>query len=186
MGYNFVNFASVGCAREGRQHMSMSREERLEQIERYAQGAARLRDAVAQAPQDALRFKPSEKAWSIHEIAVHCADAELTAAARIRYVVAEKDPLIVGYDQDEWARVCDYVNHPLDIALATVDAVRAHTAVMLRGLPQDAWLKVGRHSERGAYSAEDWLKIYVAHLEKHVQQIARNVSAWRAKTDRKD
>ena len=51
---------------------------------------------------------PGAGKWSVHEVVVHCADSETNAALRIRYLIAEKEPLIVGYDQDAWARVFDY------------------------------------------------------------------------------
>jgi hypothetical protein len=166
--------------------MPKTPDERKELIEQYARSAARFRSAVMVAPKEALRFKPSETAWSIHEIVCHCADAEMIAASRIRFVVAEDNPLIVGYNQEQWARALDYDRHPLDIALAVVEAVRANTAALLRRLPDDAWRKTARHTESGAYSAEGWLDIYVAHLKKHTQQIQRNVAAWQTQTGRKD
>ena len=42
------------------------------------------------------------------------------------------------------------------------------------------WAKEGRHTESGRYTAEDWLRIYAAHLEGHAQQIERNLEAWTA------
>jgi hypothetical protein len=113
---------------------------------------------------------------------VHCADAETNGAARIRYLLAEKDPVVVGYDQDVWARALGYHDHPLDVALDTVRAVRANTAVLLRRLPEDAWRRAGRHTESGHYTAEDWLRIYAEHLEVHARQIAANVTAWRGRS----
>ena len=104
----------------------------------------------------------------------------MNGAARIRYLVAEKDPVIVGYDQDEWARLFDYHQLPLDTALQMVEAVRANTVVLLRRLPADAWARVGRHTESGRYAAEDWLETYALHLEKHSGQIERNLEAWKA------
>jgi hypothetical protein len=98
--------------------------------------------------------------------------------------VSEKDPVIQGYDEAQWARDFDYHAHPIDIALATVDAVRANTAALLRRLPEAAWSKVGRHTESGRYTAEDWLKIYADHLENHARQIEANVAAWHAATTR--
>jgi hypothetical protein len=47
-------------------------------------------------------------------------------------------------------------------------------------MPEDAWQRVGRHSESGRYGAEDWLTIYAEHLEVHAAQIEANVAAWRA------
>jgi hypothetical protein len=39
---------------------------------------------------------------------------------------------------------------------------------------------VGRHTASGPYAAEDWLRIYAAHLEDHAAQIDANVAAWKA------
>jgi hypothetical protein len=159
--------------------MAQPASEREELIDRYAKGPRRLRDALATVPTAALKWRPAPGEWSVHEVICHCADAEVNAAARIRYLLAEKEPLVVGYDQDAWARVLDYDGHPLDVALATVDAVRAHTAALLRRLPLDAWSKSGRHTESGPYSADAWLRIYAEHLEIHARQIHGNVEAWR-------
>jgi hypothetical protein len=56
--------------------------------------------------------------------------------------------------------------------------VRASTTPLLRALPEAAWGKEGRHSDSGRYSAQDWLRIYSDHLEKHARQIERNLAAW--------
>src|SRR3989304_2383335 len=56
----------------------------------------------------------------------------------------------------------DYQNPPLETALATVEAVRANTAAVIRRLPEEAWTREGRHTESGPHTAEDWLKIYAA------------------------
>ena len=60
-----------------------------------------------------------------------------------------------------------------------VEAVRANTVALLRRLPEDAWQRVGRHTESGTYSADDWLRIYAEHLDIHARQIEDNVAAWR-------
>ena len=81
--------------------------------------------------------------------------AEMNAAARIRYVTAERDPLVVGYDEAEWARRFDYHRHPLEHALATVEAVRANTVALLRRLPEEEPRRrlhepeLGAHDRRG-------------------------------------
>ena len=149
-------------------------------VEKYAAGPARLRAAWAGVPEEARQWRPGPGRWSAHEVVVHCADSETNAAQRIRYLLAEKETTILGYDQEAWAREFDYHAHPVDLALATVDAVRAHTAALLTRLPPEAWSRSGRHTERGPYSAEDWLAIYADHVHNHAGQIERNVAAWRA------
>jgi hypothetical protein len=161
--------------------MAMSRAEREQLIEQYARGPSRVKEALAKVPKDALKWRPSEGKWSAHEVVVHCADSETNAALRIRYLLAEKEPLIVGYDQDAWARLFDYHAQPIDDALAATDAARGRTLPVLRGMSEADWTKAGRHTESGPYTAEDWLRTYAKHLEGHASQIERNVAAWTAR-----
>ncbi len=149
-------------------------------IGRYEKGTAKLVEALAKVPPEALRWRPAEGRWSAHEVVVHCADSETNAAARIRFLAAEANPQIQGYDQAHWARALEYDTAPLEPALATVHAVRANTAALLRRLPESAWSAVGTHTESGRYTADDWLDVYAEHLEKHSRQIDRNVEAWNA------
>jgi len=114
-------------------------------------------------------------------VVCHCGDAETNAAMRIRYLVAEPEPVIHGYDGDTWSRVLDYASHPPEAALATVDAVRANTAALLDRLPAEAWKRSGTHTESGPYGAEDWLRIYSKHLEEHATQIDDVLAAWQAR-----
>ncbi len=156
----------------------MDATERQRLIEQYAAGPARLRAALALVPEAAMKWRPAPGEWSAHEVVCHCADSESNASLRIRYLVAEREPVIVGYDQETWATALDYHAHPLAAALATVDATRAHTAALIRRLPEAAWSRKGRHTESGPYSGADWLRIYADHLEGHARQIEGNVAAW--------
>ena len=158
--------------------MAFTPAERERLIEQYASGAARLRIALGRAPVDARQWHPTPGEWSVHEVVCHCADAETTAASRIRVLLVEHEPFVVGYDQDAWATRLDYQAQPLQEALAVVEAVRAHTATLLRRLPPEAWSRVGRHSESGRYTAEDWLRTSAQHLEGHARQIEANGAAW--------
>jgi hypothetical protein len=160
--------------------MPLTKDEREDRIRRYEQGPARLRAALAKVPAEAMKWRPGKGKWSVHEVVCHCGDSEANGALRIRYLLAEKDPLIVGYDQARWAEVFDYHDAPIEPALATVEAVRANTGALLKRLPEKAWSASGRHTESGSYTAEDWLGIYSEHLEKHSGQIERNLAAWQA------
>ena len=148
-------------------------------IERYAAGPALLEATYAMVPAEARQWRPGPGKWSAHEVIVHCADSEANAHMRIRYVVAEREPLIVGYDQDAWARDFDYHGHPVELAFATIRAVRANTVPLLRRLTDADWAKAGRHTEHSKpYSGETWLVTYGEHLEVHSRQLERNIAGW--------
>jgi hypothetical protein len=158
--------------------MAPSPEEREALIEQYAKGPDELREALARVPKEALQWRPGPGRWSAHEVIVHCADSETNAALRLRYLLAEKDPLIVGYDQDAWARLFDYHAQPLEESLTVASAARHRTVPLLRRMTDADWAKEGRHTESGRYTAEDWLRIYAVHLAGHARQIGRNVEEW--------
>ncbi len=145
--------------------MTLDHAKRDTLIQQYADGPARLRAALAKVPAPALTWRPAPKEWSAHEIVCHCADSETNAYARIRFVVAEKTPTLQGYDQDNWAAVFGYHQLPLEPALAVVEAVRASTAALIRGLA----------CSRSA--ARD-------HLEGHARQIENNVAQWKSTQSR--
>jgi hypothetical protein len=159
----------------------MTPERRATLIDTYAHGPARLRGALGRVPAEALKWRPADGRWSVHEIVCHCADSEANAHMRIRYLVGESSPIISGYDQDRWAVTFAYHDHQLEPALAVIDAVRANTVALLRRLAPEAWSAAGRHTEiDGPYTAQMWLEIYAEHLEIHARQIERNIAAWEA------
>ena len=160
--------------------MPLTRAERDTLIAQYTDGPARIRAALATVPAEAMKWRPAVGEWSAHEIVCHCADSETNSYARIRFLLSEQDPVIQGYDQEQWARTFDYHSHPLEPALATVEAVRANTAALILRLPDAAWTREGRHTESGRYTADDWLTIYADHLEGHARQIEKNVAQWKA------
>ena len=71
------------------------------------------------------------------------ADSEMTSAIRLRRLIAEDEPLIVGYGGDEFARRLHYADRPIAPALAAVEAARATTAQILHGLTDDEWARTG-------------------------------------------
>ena len=153
-------------------------------IAEYERGPSLLSAAWESAPEAAAKWRPAPEKWSAHEIVVHCADSETHAASRIRLLAAEKEPLILGYDQDAWATVFDYHSQSTDRALRSVEAVRAGTVPILRHLSEASWAKIGRHTESGPYGALDWLRTYAVHLTNHARQIERNLEAFRSRADR--
>jgi hypothetical protein len=159
--------------------MPLSDADRRRMIDRYAEGPARLGEAIEAVPEEARKWRPGEDRWSAHEVVCHCADAEVTAAVRLRFLLCEVDPVVQGYDEAKWARELRYHDFPLEPSLEAVRAVRAHTAALLRTLRPDDWPRKGRHSVSGEWDVDRWLSIYSEHVHKHAGQIERNLAAWR-------
>jgi hypothetical protein len=150
----------------------MDRQQRAAEIARYEQGYAVVMDAldgITGAEWDA-REAPGE--WSPREVVHHLADSEMASALRIRMLLAQDRPDIVGYDQAEYARVLFY-DRPVDASLAAFKATRDSTAEILHRMTDAQWQRTGTHTEAGPYSAEIWLAIYAEHAYEHAEQIRR-------------
>ena len=139
-------------------------------IEKYKQGYAVVARAVDGASDEQLDRRPAPGKWSGREIVHHLADSEMTAAIRVRRLIAEDRPVIVGYDQDEFARRLHYAR-PIATSLAAFKAARESTADLLESLSPDEWQREGKHSEVGRYSVDHWLEIYAEHAHEHARQI---------------
>ena len=155
------------------------RSERETLFRQYAEGVAVLKAAIAAVPAAALTWRPSRGEWSVHEIIMHCADFEINATARLGHLVAEDGVTLQGNNPDLWATALDYHSRPLDLAVATVEAVRMNTEALIRLLPDSAWKREAPHATQGRYSTRDWLRIYSTHLHEHAVQIDNAVSALR-------
>jgi hypothetical protein len=96
----------------------------------------------------------------------------MTSAIRLRRLIAEEDPLIQGYDQDEFARRLFY-DRPIASSLEAFRFARESSADILERLSDAQWQRRGTHSESGPYSVEMWLEIYAQHAHDHADQIRR-------------
>jgi hypothetical protein len=148
----------------------MDQEERETLIAQYRDGYAAIAEALLKITPEELDARTGPGRWSAREIVHHLADSEMTAAIRLRRLLAEDRPNIQGYDQDEFARKLHY-DRPHESSLELFKYVRLATAELLECLQPSDWLRAGTHSEIGPYSVDTWLKIYAEHAHRHARQI---------------
>lgn len=148
----------------------MLAEERKKLIELYRNGYAVVSDALLKVTPEEVDFKPDATRWSVREIIHHLADSEMTAAVRLRMLIAQDRPTLQGYDQDEFARRL-YYDRPYEASLELFRLARQSTVEILDRLTPAEWVREGTHSEMGPYGVESWLKTYSEHAHKHARQI---------------
>jgi DinB superfamily len=145
---------------------------RQQLIDQYRQGYAAVTAALEGATDADLDRRPAPGKWTAREIVHHLGDSEMTSAIRLRRLIAEDHPLIVGYDQEQFARVLRY-DRPIAASLAAFKAARETTAEILDRLTEAEWQRTGTHTEAGEFGVQTWLKIYAVHAHDHAQQIRR-------------
>lgn len=149
----------------------MDKERRKKLIDRYKDGYRVVAEALAGATDEELDTPPAPGKWTAREIVHHLGDSEMTAALRLRLLIATPSPQIMGYDQDEFARRLHYDKRPIEASLDAFSAARRSTAEILDRMTEAEWLREGTHSEVGRYTLERWLEIYGGHAHAHAGQI---------------
>ncbi len=156
----------------------MDDQDRRKLIAQYRDGYRAVAEVLDGITHEELDARPGPGRWTAREIVHHLADSEMTAAIRLRLLVASDRPAIQGYDQDEFARKLHY-DRPYQSSLEAFRYARQCTAEILERLTDADWIREGTHSEMGRYGVDTWLRIYAAHAHKHARQIreARDAAA---------
>jgi hypothetical protein len=131
---------------------------------------AGLSDAVLRRPE-----APGK--WSVVQVIQHLADTEVVYAWRTRQILCEDRPAIQGYDQDAWARVLDYADADLVVAMAQLGGTRAANLRVWRSLTPTERARAGLHSERGPETLDLLIRIMGAHDLVHRRQIDRALAS---------
>lgn len=144
-------------------------------IEHYAAGGEKLSLAIRGLTREDLFALPPADAnvgrWSIQQVVIHCMDSDLIATDRMKRMIAEDNPTLIGYDENKFVQNLFYPDQPVELALQVVDLNRKLFVNVLRKLPQSAWQRRGTHNERGATTVGGYLKSTVEHLDHHLNFI---------------
>lgn len=151
----------------------LSSEERERLIASYAAGYADVMAALAAITAEEWEAREGPGEWCPREVVHHLGDSEMDGADRIRMIVAESRPVLVGWDADRWTETLYGRERPVEPSLAAFKAAREATLPLLRLLTDDQWRRTGTHTEFGTMTADEWLGFYGLHAQDHAAQIQR-------------
>ena len=121
-------------------------------IIRYLDGISLVQESVRGLSEEQLKTRCEPGKWSIHEVICHLADFELVYTDRIKCILAEDNPTLPGRDPDAFAETLTYDSRHIATELNLIEAIRKHTAEILRTLSSDQWEFTGTHSVDGPLS----------------------------------
>ena len=140
-------------------------------IDAYVNGVQPLREAVAGMGPEQLRARPVPGKWSTLEVVCHLADFDPILADRMKRVIAEDRPTLLGADEKRFAAALAYHDRDLEEELRLIEQTRRQLGRILRTLKPEALSRVGVHNERGELTLERLLTIATKHIPHHVQFI---------------
>ena len=138
-------------------------------IEKYLQGADQIRAAIKGLTPQELHAFPVPGTWSIQQIVVHLLDSDLIASHRMKRIIAEDNPLLIGYDETKAAKSLFYENEPLDEVLKLFELNRAQMGRIFRQLPDATFQRHGTHNERGTVRLGQLIEDYAGHVDHHLK-----------------
>lgn len=128
------------------------------------------------SPAQVAAARGGDENWSVVQVLCHLRDAEERNLERIRLMRAQDNPVLEGYDQEQWARERNYAAARLDEALAAFLKRRAATLAELASLTPQEWERPGRHSETGPITILSYIQRLLRHDAVHLAQIARQLT----------
>jgi hypothetical protein len=148
--------------------------------------AALLRAAMATLtaelgalPERLTTWHPAPGEWCVKEIVGHLIEAERRGfAGRIRILLAEDDPALQTWDQNEVARARGDCARSLTALLEELAALRRDSATLVSALRLTDLARGGRHPKVGVLRVGDLLQEWVHHDRNHIRQALANVQAF--------
>jgi uncharacterized damage-inducible protein DinB len=140
-------------------------------IKSYLAGVQTLRQAVAGMTWEQLTARPVPGKWSTLEVVCHLADFEPILADRMKRVLAEDRPTLLGADETRFAAALAYHERDLGVELTIIEMTREQLARILRRQSDTALERVGVHNERGPRTLEQLLTTAANHIPHHVKFI---------------
>ena len=135
-------------------------------------GPATARRLVVEAGAN-LRTRPAAAEWSVLECLAHLTDAELVTGGRLRWIAAEDQPDIVGYDQDLWVDRLRQVEEDPESLLGAYAGMRRWNLDLWARVPASDRDRFGVHRERGRESFDLTFRLLAGHDLVHLAQARR-------------
>lgn len=124
-----------------------------------------------------LQVRPGEGKWSPVEILGHLVDTEWVFGGRLRAILCQDRPRIVGMDQDLWVEGQRHREADPAGLLGSFRALREINLRLWRRLTPRDLARTGLHEERGEESLELLRAMNAGHDLYHLEQLRRTLAA---------
>jgi hypothetical protein len=135
-----------------------------------AEQLASTTELLSDIPEAQADYRYAEGKWTLKEVIGHISDNERVMAYRLlRAARGDRTPL-AGYDQDEFMSGASFQSWSLAQIIEDYISVRKSTLALLRGLTDEAWLRIGV-SNGGDVSVRAIAYIIAGHELHHLKII---------------
>jgi len=148
-------------------------------LQEYAGGTQLLADAIQHVPPDMFDEKPVPGTWSVRQVICHLADAEIVYADRIKRMLIEDNPTLIGWSPDESVNDELCLCRDLSNEVEVIRTVRLQVTAILGAQDIEVWQRTAVHNEDGPMTLETVLERITRHIPHHVNFIEAKIAAMR-------
>jgi hypothetical protein len=148
-------------------------------LEILAQTASTMADTVRKHSAAVLRTRPFEGKWTPNEVIGHLADGEWVGGYRLRLILCEDRPAILGMNQDLWVAGQQHNEREPSELVEMFRTMRQFNLVLWKRMSPADLTRTGQHNERGPESLALMLRMLAGHDLSHLDQITRYIQAIR-------
>ncbi len=142
-----------------------------EPLKRYAIGTEILAFAAQGLADDQAHARPGPGAWSIAELVVHVVETDLVIAGRMRWVIAQDNPILPAFDESLWTTRLFANDLPYIESIDLMAASRRWMLHILRRLTDHDYRRAGTHTESGPKTLAELLVGASNHLDHHLRYL---------------
>ena len=148
-------------------------------LEVLAQTASTLVDIVRTHSATVLRTRPFEGKWTPNEVIGHLVDSEWVYGYRLRLILCEDNPTILGMNQDLWVAGQQHNEREPSELVEMFRTMRQFNLALWKRMSPADLKRTGQHNERGPESLGVMLRMLAGHDLSHLDQITRYIQAVR-------
>lgn len=142
-------------------------------IDSYLDVYDQLRQATEGLSAEQLRWKASEKSWSIAEVLTHLADHNLVVSFRLREILSGSTAKLPAFAQDPWVAGQKANEGQVEDTLELFRQLLLYNSRLFRRLEAEDWEKTGTNFKGETVTAAGIVKAFIAHAHHHLGQIDR-------------
>ena len=140
----------------------------LDEIGNYANRIRKVVDGLDSAD---LNKTYREGSWTVRQLVHHIADSQLNMYQRLKIALTDdRKPTIVGFDQDEWAKLPDS-KLPIECSLRMLEGMNERIVAIGRGLTEDELKRAFIHEDNGETTVAYKIAKLSWHEEHHLAHI---------------
>ena len=131
-----------------------------------------LENAVQNLDAAQLDTAYREGGWTVKQVVHHVADSHMNSLIRFKLGLTEDNPTIKPYDENEWVKLADTQNLPVNVSLTLLHALHIRLHEVLKNMSRTDLDRTLFHPEhKKEFTLWEFLGLYAWHGRHHTAHI---------------